>query len=162
MEQNYRIFYQVGDSSFEVESTDKDWCDKKEKEYLSKISQENPRPSRDTIDRTKKEKKIDLSPTLTINEFYRSYLKSKDIKSRPEMAVFFIYYLAKISKKDAIKTADVQQCFADISYPNYNKLNFTDILNQAKRKALLNNVNSAWSLTITGEDYVLGIITNEA
>ncbi len=162
MEQNYRIFYQLGDSSFEVESTDKEWVDIKEKEYISNLSLQHSRQSGGSADTHKFEKKIDLSPTLTINEFYRNYLKSKDIKSRPEMAVFFIYYLAKISKKDVIKTGDVQQCFADISYPNYNKLNFTDILNQAKRKALLNNVNSAWSLTITGEDYVLGIITNEA
>lgn len=159
MEHNYRIYYQLGDSSFEVESTDKEWVDKKEKEYISKFSPQNIKSSRSPADTQKLEKKEILSPNLTINEFYRNHVKSKDIKSRPEMAVFFIYYLTKISKKDTIKTADVQQCFADISYPNYNKLNITDILSKAKRKALLNYVNNSWSLTLTGEDYVLNVIT---
>jgi hypothetical protein len=36
-----------------------------------------------------------------------------------------------------------------------------DILNQSKRKALLNSVNSQWSLTITGEDFVLNTMTGK-
>jgi len=161
MEHNYRISHRIGDSSFEIESTDKEWFDKKEIEYLSKLS-EQPAKHQKGFDNELSfvEKKESFPPNLTINEFYRQILKSSKVTSRPEMAVFFVYYLSKISKKDSIKTSDVLECFAEISYPNYNKINMTDILSKAKRKALLNNVNNQWSLTITGEDYVLNFITN--
>ncbi|KAF0109081.1 MAG: hypothetical protein FD146_125 [Anaerolineaceae bacterium] len=161
MEHNYRISHRIGDSSFELESTDKDWVDKKEKEYLSKLV-EQPAKRIKTSEKEPSfdEKKESLPSNITINEFYRKYLKLSKVTSRPSMAVFFIYYLSKISKKDPIKTQDVLDCFAAISYPNYNNLNMADILNKAKRTALLNNVNNQWSLTITGEDYVLNLITN--
>lgn len=98
---------------------------------------------------------------LNVNEFYKTYIKPKKITARPDIAVFFVYYLEKILKKETVPTADVTQCFADVSYPGYNNLNMTDILNQAKRKALLNNVNKLWSLTITGEDFVLNTLSGE-
>ncbi len=73
------------------------------------------------------------------------------------------YHLFKnILKKDSIRTSDIVQCFADVSYPSYNKLNITDILSKAKKKALLNNVNNLWSLTITGEDFILNTMTGES
>jgi hypothetical protein len=162
MEHNYRISYSLGDARFEIESTDKEWFDKKEKEYLTMLNQQPPKPE----DSSEIERKIktnfsmDLNSNLTITEFYRKYLKASKITSRPSMAVFFIYYLSKIAKKDSIKTQDVSDCFAAISYPGYNKLNMADILSKAKRTALLNNVNNIWSLTITGEDFVLNLITN--
>jgi hypothetical protein len=78
------------------------------------------------------------------------------------MSVFFIYYLQKIRKKDRIKTADVAQCFKDISYPNWNNINVTDTLASAKKRALLNYVNKLWSLTTTGEDYILNTIAGKA
>lgn len=157
MDHNYRIVYKIGNSSFEIESTDKMWFDQKEMEYLEKLKA-NP----SFIPKSKEEsfdsRKI-VPQNVTINEFYRNILTQNKIQSRPDIAVFFIYYLAKITKKDVIKSADIQQCFADISYPNYNKLNFADILNKAKKKAFLNYVNGVWSLTLTGEDYVLSTIS---
>jgi hypothetical protein len=87
-------------------------------------------------------------------------MAGSNVTSRPDMAVFFVYYLSKIEKRDSIKSSDVLECFANIAYPNYNKINIADILGKAKRKALLNNVKQQWSLTLTGEDFVLGFITN--
>jgi hypothetical protein len=164
MEHNYRISHRIGDSSFELESTDKNWIDEKEKEYLSRILDSSIQPAKhiniSNIEYRNTEDNVGLSPNLTINEFYKKIIKSSRISSRPDLAVFFIYYLSKISKKDSIKTPDVQQCFAEISYPNWNKLNVTDILGNAKRKGFLNNVNAQWLLTMTGEDFVLNLLTN--
>jgi hypothetical protein len=158
MSQNYRISFSIGDVRFDIESTDKKWIVQKEKEYLEKISKQGKKSV------IRKETKEETTPAvlpknLTINEFYRAYVKDQ-IKSRPNIAVFLIYYLEKILNKTPISTNDVKQCFADISYPSYNKINFTDILQQAKKKALLNNVSGAWTLTITGEDFVLNSISS--
>jgi hypothetical protein len=157
MTQNYRISFSIDNVKFDIESTDKDWVVKKEKEYLERISKQSKKlpPGKEV------EEKITpavLPKNLTINEFYRAYVKDQT-KSRPNITVFLIYYLEKILNKISISTTDVKQSFADISYPNYNKLNFTDILQQAKRKGLLNYVDSVWSLTITGEDFVLNSIS---
>jgi len=155
MEHTYRISVRIGDSSFELESTDREWLESKEKEYLSSFKEQ---PSRITSRRTETDQLV-LPQNLTINEFYKRYIKSNNITARSDIAVFFIYYLQNILKRDSIKTSDIVQCFADVSYPNYNKLNMTDILNQGKRKALLNNVNNLWSLTITGEDFIINTMT---
>lgn len=163
MEQNYRISFQVGDAKFEIESTDQEWIEKKEKQYLEKIfesAKKGREPKGMQILPKEEIRGTAIPQNLTINEFYQKYIKGKKVTSRPNITVFFVYYLQKILKRDNIKTQDVTQCFADISYPNYNKLNITDILNQAKRKALLNYVNNIWSLTLTGEDFVLNTITN--
>ena len=163
MENNYRIAIQIGENSFEVESTDVQWVEKKEKEYLNKLNQGTLKPA--ILGKPDKgtagfHEKV-VPQNLTINEFYNKYLKSGKVKSRPDIAVFFVYYLQKITKKEEIKTQDVTQCFADVGYAGYNKLNMTDILNQGKRKALLNYVNNFWSLTITGEDFVLNTIAGD-
>jgi len=157
MDHTYRISLCLGDSSFEIESTDKAWLEAKEKQYLFKMNLPSVSPSRPPgVHRTEKEEVF--SPNLSINEFYKKYVKANNVKSRPDMAVFFTYYLGKILKKDVIKTADVADCFAKIAYPGYNKLNMTDNLSKAKRKAFLNYVNNSWSLTTTGEDFVANII----
>jgi len=155
MEHTYRISVRIGNSSFEVESTDLNWLESKEKEYLEKLKERRTTPTLESI----QTEAFILPQNLTINEFYKKYIRSNNITSRPDIAVFFVYYLQKILKKDSIKSGDVGQCFADVSYPNYSKLNMTDILNQAKRKALLNYVNNLWSLTITGEDFIINTMT---
>jgi hypothetical protein len=160
MAENYRVSYTVGHLSFDIESTDKAWLEIKEKEYLAKLA-EAPQQAHGSATITPGTGQVVIPQNLTINEFYKQYIKSKKITSRPDITVFFIYYLEKILKKDSIKTGDVIQCFADVSYPAYNNINMADILNQSKRKALLNSVNSQWSLTITGEDFVLNTMTGK-
>jgi hypothetical protein len=151
MEHTYRISFKIGDQSFEIESTDLKWLEGKEKDYFDKLRKDKaPTMSRQLP-----------QPEININEFFRRYIREKQIKSRTTIAVFFVYYLEKMSKKDEIKMADVRQCFKDASYPNWNKLNVTDILLRARRQALLNYVNKLWSLTTTGEDFVLNTITGE-
>jgi hypothetical protein len=159
MDQNYRISFYLENTGFDIESTDKEWLEEKEKEYLTKLNSVASQPGSSAID-SELEKPTVLPQNLTVNEFYRNIVTANNVRSRPDIAVFFIYYLRKIRKMEAIKPADVQQCFADIFYPGYNKLNFPDILNKAKNRALLNYVNGLWSLTITGEDYVLNSIRN--
>lgn len=158
MDQKYRISFHTGNTGFDVESTDLEWLEKKEKEYLEKVL---AIPERVTTQIQAQENVLLLPQNLTINEFFKRYIKKNNISSRPDVAVFFVYYLQRILKKDAIKTADVAQCFADVSYPSLAKINFADALNQAKKKALLNNVNAFWSLTITGEDFVVNTMTDE-
>jgi hypothetical protein len=161
MEHNYRILIKFGEPSFEIESTDIDWLTKKEKEYFQKF--EHQRPKKDRNVEVEGEGKYSVPmpksfpPDLSINEFYRKYVHK--INSRPIIGVFFIYYLQRIIKKDEINTTDVQQCFKDVAYPNWNKLNVIDILANAKRRALVNYVNKLWSLTTTGEDHVLNTIS---
>jgi len=159
MDQTYRISFHLSNTGFDIESTDKEWLEEKEKEYLARLNAVPSQPISSSIE-SEGEKRTVLPQNLTINEFYRNVVKANNVTSRPEMAVFFIYYLEKVLKKEAIKTADVVQCFADISYPGYNKLNLTDILSNAKKRAFLNFVNGLWSLTITGEDYIVNAITN--
>jgi len=156
MDHTYRLSFRTGDVRFEVESTDLAWLEKKEKEYLERITSTPPPAPRSLGDVSQM-----LPQNLTINEFFKKYVKPNNISSRSDIVVFFVYFLQKVLKRDALKTADVAQCFADVSYPNYSKLNVTDILHQAKRKGLLNNVNNLWSLTITGEDFVLNVVTGE-
>lgn len=155
MEHKYRIAVKGRDTSFELESTDREWLEKKEKEYLEKFGASQQAAFAPMT----KDEAIALPQNLTINEYYKKYIKANNITARPDIAVFFVYYMQKILKRDALKTGDISQCFADVSYPNYNKLNFTDILNQARKKALLNSVNNLWTLTITGEDFVLNLMT---
>jgi len=161
MEKKYRISIKIGDSSFEVESTDEKWVEKKEKEFLEKLpSREEPQGHGKTQKNIAKVTEPTLPPSLTINEFYRKYLRKT--KSRPAIAVFLLYYLEKIKKKDKISTGDVQKAFGNVKYPNWNKLNMTDILSNAKRRALANYVNKLWSLTSTGEDYVLSAMAGKS
>jgi len=160
MEKKYRISFKIGNTCIDLESTDVKWLEKKEKIYLQKISsksEEEPAVGHglmEPVEATGKHGKI------TLNEFYRKHVHK--IKSRPTVAVFMLYYLEKIRKKEKIRTADVVHCFKDIGYPNWNKLNMTDILTSAKRRALVNYVNKIWSLTTTGEDYVLNMLSGKS
>lgn len=160
MEQKFRIALNFGNLSFEIESHDKEWVEKKEKEYLEKVCIKKLSNLDSTENRDKKPKEL-LSPNLTINEFYRKYVKDNNITSRPDTAIFLIYYLQKISKRSEIKSGDVSDCFKDIQFTSWNTINYTDILNQNRRKGFLNYVNKNWSLTITGEDFVMNTLTNK-
>lgn len=153
MEKNYRISFKIGQSSFEIESTDLKWLESKEKDYFQRLIGHGPK-------QMPQAQPTGLPPQLSLNEFYQKYVKK--IKSRPSTAVFFIYYLQKMRKKETIRTADVTNCFKEIGYPNWNKINMTEVLSSAKRRALVNYVNKLWSLTATGEDYVLNVITGKA
>jgi len=159
MEQNYRISFKIGESGFEIESTDLKWLETKEKEYFQKLFIEEAKHSGKSEGEIPEGRGGALPPQINLNEFYRTYVQK--IKSRPSIAVFFVYYLQKMKKQDKIKTADVGQCFREISYPNWNKLNMTYILSSGRRRALLNYVNNLWSLTTTGEDYVLNTISGK-
>jgi hypothetical protein len=163
MEGKYRISFQIGELKFEIESNDKKWIEQKEIDYLKNVLQNTkikPISGQDETSKYKPEPTI--SKSLTINEFYTKYIKNSKIKTRPNIAVFFVYYLEKMAKRENIRTQDVTQCFADISYPNYNKINMADVLAGAKSRALLNNVNNFWSLTTTGEDFVFNNLISES
>ena len=159
MEHNYRISVKIGDASFEIESTDIKWLKSKEKDYLkillAKAVEEVPEEQPEEV----KARSPAVPPKMNLNEFYQKYVKK--IKSRTTIAVYFVYYLQKIRKMDKIKTADVITCFREIGYPNWNRINMTDTLTSAKRRALINYVNKLWSLTTTGEDYVFNAITGK-
>ena len=160
MEHNYRISFKMGDRGFEIESTNLQWIKNKEKEYLQKVEGKKSRATEEVEPLPESHTELRISPTITLNEFHRKYVYK--IKSRPTIAVFLLYYLDKIKKKDKIKTADLANCFKEIHYPNWNHLNFTDILISAKRRALVNYVNKLWSLTTTGEDFVLNMVSGKA
>jgi hypothetical protein len=165
MDNIFKISYQVGQIRFDLESSDKDWIELKEKQYIDLLEKKIKHPEIKEVSKADKNNKdnADRSPlirsSITIQEFFYKYIKGNKITSRPDIAVFFVYYLQKITQKQDIITQDVIKCFSDISYPSYNKINMTDTLNQGKRKALLNNINKIWSLTSTGEDYVLNILS---
>lgn len=166
MEHSYRISFRLGESSFEIESTDLKWLESKEKDYFGKLRAEPPKDKKETVREAAKGQMAAIprhepQPDITIHEFFRKYIRGRQITSRTTIAVFFVYYLQKIQKNDEIKTGDVSECFKHVSYPNWNKLNMTDILRRARRRALLNYVNNLWSLTTTGEDFVYNIIAGE-
>lgn len=155
MEHTYKIHVSKGNYQFTIESTDKEWIDTQfELLNVKTTSQSNTQPDENQQEHS-------LPPGLTLQEFYRKYIKDKDITTNPKIATFFVYYLEKIEKKSDIKTGEIQECFGKVGIAGYNKINYSDILAQAKRQALLNHVNSRWSLTTTGEDYVLNTITEK-
>jgi len=160
--EHYKILVSV--ASIEISSHDKDWLEEKEKKYSDAIkhllSNSEAPIKKDEV------KGIDQSPAkphkigkIPINEFYRNYIHSKEIKSRPDIVTFFIYYLSKIEEKTDIQSSDVKELFKEVGYPGWNKINITDALRQAKKKAFLNSVGNNWFITITGEDFVLNAIS---
>jgi hypothetical protein len=88
------------------------------------------------------------------NEFYRTYIHGK-ITSRPDIATFFVYYLEKIKKADSITSGDVREIFRQAQYSGWNKVNVPAALLRAKKKAFLNSVGNHWSISISGEDFIL-------
>lgn len=160
MQHTYKISFTSAGLSFEIESSDKAWLESKEREYLVRLGQKTEAPGKPTL-KPHEQKLPTGSRSLTINEFFKKYVKGHNLP-RPDTTVCFVYYLQRLQKKDDIKTADILGCFRDVGYPGYNKLNVADILNKAKRKALLNYVNNLWSLTITGEDFVLNLMSGES
>jgi hypothetical protein len=166
METRYRITFTQGDSTFEIESTDRVWLEKKEKEYLRKLSAiprkgRSPRVIEAGAEPGGKGEIAAPAADLSITEFFREYVAGKRVSSRTRIAVFFVYYLQKVQKKGEVSTGDVGNCFKEVSYPGYNKLNMTDILRRARRQALLNYVNKVWSITTTGEDFVLNTVAGK-
>ena len=159
--EHYKLIVTVGDISIELSSHDKEWTEKKIKEFsilqFVKITPENI-DSRKMKEESKIKDPIKTMNFMTEGEFYRKYIKEKKIVSRPDISTFFVYYLSKIKKVEQITTAEIKNCFKEISYPNWNKINVTDALTKAKKKAFLNNINELWILTITGEDFVLNSI----
>lgn len=160
MEKNYRISFKIGQISFEAESSDARWVERKEKEYFRKLVGREPKGGIKPEPPPLKIQSGAVPPKVNLTEFYRKYVQK--VKRRPDIAVFFVYYLQSVKKKDNVRSSDVLHCFRDIGYPNWNKLNVTDILRRGKRRALLNCVNRLWSLTTTGEDYVLNTISGKA
>lgn len=158
MEQKYKIALKFGDVGFEVEGTDKEWVETKEKEYLEKIYTSKAMTKKEPKSTPLSEPK-EIQGDVNLNEFYNKYIKANKVSSRPDIAVFFVYFLQKIQKSSEIKSGGISNCFKDISYPSWNTLNFTDILNQGKRKGFLNYVNKNWSLTLTGEDFVMNTLS---
>jgi len=156
---NVTIKVRIGDNELEV-SGPSDYVEKKIKEALEdqKSSLWTSRGVGDESEFVRTSTR-GVAPKMTLNEFYRKYVHK--IKSRPTIAVFLLYYLQKIQKKDRIKTGDVTNSFKEIAYPNWNALNMTDILTSAKRRAFVNYVNKLWSLTTTGEDYILNAMSGK-
>jgi hypothetical protein len=129
VEQQYKIALKLNDFGFELESTDKKWVEDKEKEYLERFcSHESKKGKASKTEELTIPKETMVN--LSINEFYKKYVKASNITSRPDIAVFFVYYLQKIQKTIEIKSGNITECFKDISYPGYNTINYTDILNQ--------------------------------
>ncbi|TGL35942.1 hypothetical protein [Leptospira perdikensis] len=156
MSETYRITIQIGENKLELESHDPKWIESKQKElatYLESI------PVNSKPNKPKTESHTDLGKsgiTMTINEYYRKYCNG--MKVTTDLAVFFIYYLNWIEKKKDISTNDIKVLFTKVGIPKANTLNYSDILSKAKKRALLNFIDNAWSLTITGEDFVLNKI----
>ena len=146
----------IGNGNVEISSHDKEWVEKKEKEYIDKLGSVTIKKGEiNPTSGTSKLEGNNVAPSsMPINEFYRKFVHSK-IKSRPDITTFFVYYLTKIQKNNEISPLDIKNLYKQVQYPNWNKLNIADMLNKAKKKALLNSISGQWSLTITGEDFVL-------
>lgn len=164
---DYKISFSSGNLKFEVSSVEKSWVDEKIKEYSEYIDKIISAEHRNSSESKPSEQKSinrsndgDVYSKMSINEFYRAYIAAQKIKSRPDIATFFVFYLTKTSDKNEFTSGDVKDLFREIQYPNWNKINITDTLNQAKKRALLNNVNNAWALSLMGEEFVLNKLSN--
>ena len=155
--EHYKITFSVGGNSIEISSHDKSWVEEKIKEYneVLKVLRDNvikisrPEESKNIL----KADNLSIS-SISINEFYKKYMSGK-VTSRPEIATFFVYYLTKSSGKKEFASSEIKEQFKQVGYPSWNSINVTDTLSQAKKRAFLNNYNNLWSLSMTGEDFVL-------
>jgi hypothetical protein len=159
MEEHYRISISKGQASFDISSHDKDWVEKKAKDYITLILswQKDTKEDRQSFIEPPL-KRADIGP-MSPNEFYRTYIHANQIKNRPDIVTFMLYYLEKIQKKTEVTSADVREMFKQAQYAGWNKINVPDALFKAKKKAFLNSVGNFWSLTILGEDFVLNNMT---
>jgi len=162
MEKFYRIKVTIGRISFELESHDKAWLEKKEKDLGSLLSnpEEVKRLASESASGIQRVEPAATEASITINEFHRKYLSGTNLP-RLSVAMFLIHFLERYRKLDGITTNDVKDAFKEIGYPKFNTFNFTDILNQGKKKGWLNKIDNRWKLTITGIDYVLNEISQE-
>ena len=155
METLYKVNVVRGQLAFTVESHDKAWVEARAKEYLQMQAKWlNEVPSEPESRPRQPPSKLGHRGSMSPNEFYRAYIHGK-ITSRPDIATFFVYYLEKIQKKTTVTSGDVRDMFRQAQYSGWNKVNVPDALLKAKKKAFLNSVGNKWSLSISGEDYVL-------
>lgn len=162
----YKIHLSAGGSTFEAASHDKDWVVEQEKKYESLIakilSQDSP-----IVNDSQGQKELvrnstgQISSKLSVNEFYRKNVMENKISSRPDIATFFIFYLSRTGQKTEFTANEVKEQFKAVGYPAWNSININDVLNKARQKALLNSVNNQWSLSITGEDFVLNALNQD-
>ena len=158
--EHYKLSFSVNSKTIEISSHDKSWVEKKETEYKDEIvklltTKQTHLQAKDKSSEIITSQKTEVNPSISINEFYRKYIHETKISSRPDIATYFVYYLTKIKKQEEIAPTDVKDCFKDSGYPNWNKINISDVLSKAKNKAFLNYHNNQWTLTITGEDFVI-------
>jgi len=160
---HYKLLISNEGKTIEISSHDKNWVEEKEKQYKNQIDNflsvsKTKVAVKEITETEKNNKKSEISPTISVNEFYRKFIHQKNI-SRPDMVTIFVYYLTSIKKAEAITTNDIKNLFKEVGYPNWVNLNYTDILSKAKQKAFLNLIDNNWSITITGEDYVLNLLS---
>lgn len=157
MENKYRILVTTASGTIEIESTDANWLEKKQKELIKLLGDERIPEKKNIVQSKSSEIEPKKIPShITINEYYRKYCN--EIKSNTDLAVYFIYYMTWIEKKKDITTNHVRELFMKVGIPKANNLNYADMLGRAKKRALVNYISGFWSLTITGEDFILNTI----
>jgi hypothetical protein len=162
----YKLSITNGELSVVIESHNKEWVEQKEKTYVEQFKISNERHiARKTqtpdVVPVVSEPKPRISESMPPNEFYRKIIHEKGIESRPDIVTFFVYYLVKVRKAESVNSSAIRDLFKESQYPKWNTINVSDALQKAKKKAFLNNYNDQWSLTITGEDFVLNSIAAE-
>jgi hypothetical protein len=160
VENFYKVSLNLEESSFSVESTDREWTEQKQKELTQFVLSHQT-----TYDESSSEdqhrKTTIPAENITIQEYYKKYIQPISKTSRPDLAVLLVYFLERVKGQTEIKTGDIASAFANIGYPNYNKINFSDVLYNSRKKGFLNNVNNNWTLTITGEDFAVDRISSQ-
>jgi len=160
MESFYRLKITVGKIAFEIESHDQEWVKEKEAKLMGELFSDPERVARLASKGDEPESpppNVAIKSKLTIHEFYKKYVSGRNWP-RTKIALMVIYYLDKYLSQESITSSQVKKAFQEIGYPKYDKLNYTDILNQLKRSGYLNKIGKDWRLTITGQDYVLSQI----
>ena len=159
----YRIL--IASDKIELESSDKSWLEQKEKQYAQHIDRILSWPAKPRAEVGRKGETTNEEPVvpnvgkISPNEFYRNYIQAKGVKARTDIATFFVYYLERVRGKKEISSGDVKDLFREAQYPAWNNINIPDALNKAKKKAFLNSVGGQWSLSFTGEDFVVNTIS---
>ena len=162
MESYYHIVVENGDKRFEIESTDREWVEKQKTDLAKSLGIFQPQAPTRSGSTGKHPKEAPASSErlsiakMTINEFYRNYCTG--LKSNTDKAVFFLYFLSQVENKKNVSTNEIRDLFVAVGIPKANNLNHADILSRAKKRALLNYIDNKWSLTITGEDFVVNKI----
>ena len=150
MAEFYRVRVKTENLEVEVESSDRDYVERKLQEY--RVAAESS--SGTTSETVKHGRAPSESKPLSIQEFIRRVAPSKDV----EYVVAVAYFCEKHEQMEEVKLRDVSDRFSRIKYKHSNH---SVAVSRAKEKGWLMDRGAGFVVTNTGERWIEDRIQRE-